>query len=205
MYADVHFTNADDVGVCAFFPNKVVLSFVTLWEPSFAAHIAGRADPPPPRVEYSYTTTTTAADITTTHTAAPATPSSSPARSLPAAVVTTTNLTRTGVTHLYQSPQVFLFIITETLIPIRCYILLWGVRRAACGVQRKYNTMMHRTVFDLALRSPDFISLCALFCAVVLLRVLFMFNVPGFEPNRLKQPVLERNGTELFVPFHQAS
>ena len=148
MYADVHFTNADDVGVCAFFPNKVVLSFVTLWEPSFAAHIAGRADPPPPRVEYSYTTTT-AADITTTHTAAPATPSSSPARSLPAAVVTTTNLTRTGVTHLYQSPQVFLFIITETLIPIRMLYTtvgcaVCGVRCAACGVRRaacSVNTM----------------------------------------------------------------
>ena len=65
--------------------NSVVLSFVTLWEPSFEASLAGDADPRPPRAEYSYTTSTT-------------TPADE------GALTATTNLTRSGVTHLYQSP-----------------------------------------------------------------------------------------------------
>ena len=74
--------------------NSVVLSFVTLWEPSFAANIAGKGDPLPPHAEYSYATpTTTTGNVHV------------PRSGATTAAAAATNLTRTGITHLYQSPQ----------------------------------------------------------------------------------------------------
>jgi hypothetical protein len=88
---------------------SVVLSFVTLWEPTFPADLQKHLNPAPPRAQYTITGSTSPRSGTSTGTSTAATKNNTSRASASASTgndTASSNVTIvTGVTHLYRSPH----------------------------------------------------------------------------------------------------